>query len=387
MTETQTPASSAAPPASDGSVRLRGVTKAYAGAKGHPEVAAVKGIDLEIRNGELMVLVGPSGCGKSTTLRLIAGLETASSGTIEIGGRVVNDVEPKDRGIAMVFQNYALYPHMTVFENLAFGLKMARKPKPEVRESVLRAADALGLEKLLARKPQALSGGQRQRVALGRALVRNPKVFLFDEPLSNLDAQMRVQMRAEIARLHNRLKTTMIYVTHDQVEAMTLGDRICVMHDGVIRQVADPLTLYRQPRNVFVVGFIGSPPMNLLTGRLESREGGMWFVEKGGPNPLAVPLAGETAKAAPAWVDREVVLGLRPEHLADETGAGFTASLSVEFVERMGAESVIHLQTAGSGLLVRARGEHFYKAGELFTVRFDAKQALLFDGQSGERLA
>jgi multiple sugar transport system ATP-binding protein len=218
-----------------------------------------------------MVLVGPSGCGKSTTLRMVAGLEKISNGTIEIGGRVVNDMEPKDRGIAMVFQNYALYPHMTIFNNMAFGLQLAKKKKDFISETVSRTAKALGMEAMLERKPQALSGGQRQRVALGRAIVRSPKVFLFDEPLSNLDAKMRVQMRSEISRLHSQLGSTMIYVTHDQVEAMTMGDRICVMRDGKIMQVADPLTLYRKPENVFVAGFIGSPPMNLLKGKVDQR--------------------------------------------------------------------------------------------------------------------
>ncbi len=265
----------------DGSVKIQNLVKTYLDDRGRETFKAVKGINLEIKDGEFMVLVGPSGCGKSTTLRMIAGLEKITDGTIEIGGSVVNEVEPKNRGIAMVFQNYALYPHMTVFENMAFSLKLAGKDKAFIRETVKQAAATLGLDQILDRKPQALSGGQRQRVALGRAIVRNPKVFLFDEPLSNLDAKMRVQMRTEIIRLHTQLKTTMIYVTHDQVEAMTMGDRICVMRDGVIMQVADPLTLYREPQNLFGAGFIGSPPMNLLTGRIQRRREELCFVEEG----------------------------------------------------------------------------------------------------------
>jgi multiple sugar transport system ATP-binding protein len=227
---------------SEGSVNIIKLVKTYVDDRGRPTFTAVKNIDLDIQEGEFMVLVGPSGCGKSTTLRMVAGLEKISNGTIEIGGRIVNDMEPKDRGIAMVFQNYALYPHMTIFNNMAFGLQLAKKKKDFISETVSRTAKALGMESMLERKPQALSGGQRQRVALGRAIVRSPKVFLFDEPLSNLDAKMRVQMRSEISRLHSQLGSTMIYVTHDQVEAMTMGDRICVMRDGKIMQVADPLT-------------------------------------------------------------------------------------------------------------------------------------------------
>jgi multiple sugar transport system ATP-binding protein len=245
-----------------GSVKIKDLVKTYTDDRGRPTFTAVKNINLNVEDGEFMVLVGPSGCGKTTTLRMVAGLEKISSGTISIGNRVVNDLEPKDRGIAMVFQNYALYPHMTIFNNMAFGLQLAKKKKDFIQETVTRTSQALGLNQMLERKPQALSGGQRQRVALGRAIVRNPQVFLFDEPLSNLDAKMRVQMRSEISRLHGQLGSTMIYVTHDQVEAMTMGDRICVMKDGVIMQVADPLTLYRKPENLFVAGFIGSPPMN-----------------------------------------------------------------------------------------------------------------------------
>src|SRR5262247_1299777 len=250
-------------------VRLRKVVKFY------DEVEAVRGIDLDIADHEFVVLVGPSGCGKSTTLRMIAGLEDITGGEIMIAGDIVNDVPPKDRDIAMVFQNYALYPHMTVEQNMSFGLRLKRYPKVEIRKRVEEAARILDIKDLLNRKPKQLSGGQRQRVAMGRAIVRNPKVFLFDEPLSNLDAKLRVQMRSEISRLHADLGSTMIYVTHDQVEAMTMGDRICVMRDGNIMQVADPLTLFRQPENLFVAGFIGSPPMNLLRGKIQKRDGGL----------------------------------------------------------------------------------------------------------------
>src|SRR5580658_7635472 len=313
---------------SEGSVEIKDLVKTYANAHGHPSFTAVKGITLEIRDGEFMVLVGPSGCGKSTTLRMIAGLEAITSGTIEIGGRVVNELAPKDRGIAMVFQNYALYPHMTVFDNMAFGLQLAKKKKDFINDTVGRTSKALGLDHMLERKPHALSGGQRQRVALGRAIVRSPKVFLFDEPLSNLDAKMRVQMRSEISRLHAQLGSTMIYVTHDQVEAMTMGDRICVMRDGLIMQVADPLTLYRQPENLFVAGFIGSPPMNLLKGKIQRREGGLFFVETAEKNGLVFPLKGKLETLASNYVDKDVVFGIRPEHLSDDIKEGAAAPIT-----------------------------------------------------------
>jgi multiple sugar transport system ATP-binding protein len=275
---------------SDASVEIKDLVKTYLDERGRPTFTAVKSISLDIKDGEFMVLVGPSGCGKSTTLRMIAGLERATGGTITIGGRVVNNLEPKKRGIAMVFQSYALYPHMTIFKNMAYSLEVAKKTREFTSDVVGRVAKALGLDRLMERKPQALSGGQRQRVALGRALVRDPKVFLFDEPLSNLDAKMRVQMRSEILRLHARLGSTMIYVTHDQVEAMTMGDRICVMRDGLIMQVADPLTLYLRPENLFVAGFIGSPPMNLLRGIVRSRGEGVLFFRNYGKESCNDPV-------------------------------------------------------------------------------------------------
>lgn len=373
--------SQASSPTENAAVRIRSLTKTYQYELGHATVTAVKGIDLDIQDGEFMVLVGPSGCGKSTTLRMIAGLEQISGGSIEIGGKVVNHLEPKDRGIAMVFQNYALYPHMTVFDNMAFGLKLAKKKKEEIRETVLRVAATLDLDKLLDRKPQALSGGQRQRVALGRAIVRNPKVFLFDEPLSNLDAKMRVQMRSEISRLHTQLKTTMIYVTHDQSEAMTLGDRICVMRDGVIMQVADPLTLYRQPQNLFVAGFIGSPPMNLLKGTIQRQNGGLAFVQNGNGQKLEVPLSGATEKLVASYADKEIVLGLRPEHLgvASETSSAVMLSLTIEVAEQMGAESILYLESGGTSLIARAFGEHPYKPGDSYIAHIDPGLGHWFD--------
>jgi multiple sugar transport system ATP-binding protein len=279
-------------------VVLENLVKTYPEKSG-PGATVVHGINLEIRDREFMVLVGPSGCGKSTTLRMIAGLESVSGGTLRIDGRVVNDVAPKDRDIAMVFQNYALYPHMTVYENMAFGLKMRKLPKAEIDARVREASAMLGLDEYLQRRPKALSGGQRQRVAVGRAIVRKPKVFLFDEPLSNLDAKMRVTMRTEIARLHARLGVTMIYVTHDQVEAMTMGDRICTMKDGRIMQVDEPLRLYNTPANLFVAGFIGSPPMNLIRGRIERDGAGLRFVAAG-ESGLSLALDAGLARRAAA---------------------------------------------------------------------------------------
>src|SRR6476661_5761469 len=282
------------------SVQIHDVRKSFGGFE------VLHGVSVPIEDGAFVVLVGPSGCGKSTTLRMVAGLEKITSGTISIGDRVVNELEPKDRGIAMVFQNYALYPHMTLFNNMAFGLQLAKKKKDFISETVGRTAKALGLDHMLERKPSALSGGQRQRVALGRAIVRSPKVFLFDEPLSNLDAKMRVQMRSEISKLHAQLGNTMIYVTHDQVEAMTMGDRICVMRDGLILQVADPLTLYRQPDNLFVAGFIGGPPMNLLKGKVQRRNGALFFTESAEKNALTFPLKGRLEGLAASYVEKEV---------------------------------------------------------------------------------
>src|ERR1700729_565548 len=299
---------------SEGSVHIKDLVKTYTDDRGRPTFTAVKNINLNIDNGEFMVLVGPSGCGKTTTLRMVAGLEKISSGTISIGDRVVNDLEPKDRGIAMVFQNYALYPHMTIFNNMAFGLQLAKKKKDFISEIVGRTSKALGLDHMLERKPNALSGGQRQRVALGRAIVRSPIVFLFDEPLSNLDAKMRVQMRSEISRLHAELGSTMIYVTHDQVEAMTMGDRICVMRDGLILQVAEPLEIYNSPANMYVAAFIGSPPINFLAGTLAARDGKLFFTEKA-EGGFTLEVDGRHASKLEGRLNQPVYLGLRPEDI------------------------------------------------------------------------
>ncbi len=324
-------------------VSVSKVTKEYEGG-----VQAVKGIDLEIADEEFVVLVGPSGCGKSTTLRMIAGLEEISGGEIRIAGTLVNDVPPRDRDIAMVFQNYALYPHMTVFDNMAFGLKLRKFPKRDIKARVDEAARILDIEALLARKPKALSGGQRQRVAMGRAIVRNPKVFLFDEPLSNLDAKLRVQMRTEIKKVHQTVRTTTVYVTHDQVEAMTLADRVVVMNHGRIEQVGPPQELYHRPATRFVAGFIGSPAMNMLPCRIEQGEERL-AVRLGDGTTLAIP-ASRQERYAP-FKGREMIFGLRPEHLTEvRDGARpgavpFTAKVDV--VEPMGMETMVHFFVAG----------------------------------------
>ncbi len=353
--------------------------------KGGPGVTAVKNINLEVEDREFMVLVGPSGCGKSTTLRMIAGLEEISSGTVTIGGRVVNEVLPKDRDIAMVFQNYALYPHMTVYENMAFGLKLRKFPKADIEARVREAATMLGLEGYLGRKTKALSGGQRQRVALGRAIVRKPKVFLFDEPLSNLDAKMRVSTRTEISKLHARLGATMIYVTHDQVEAMTMGDRICVMKDGNIMQVAAPLELYNRPDNLFVAGFIGSPPMNFFRGTLRRSGGHVSFVEDntGGP-PLTVALDEALAGKSAAHLDKPVIFGVRPEAIHDaltvaSPDPGRTAEVKVEVAEPMGSETLLYLDTGATTFIARVSPTDRFDAGQKVQVTFDLTHAHLFD--------
>ena len=350
-------------------VSLRSLCKTYPGVSGSAAFTAVKSIDLEILDGEFMVLVGPSGCGKSTTLRMIAGLEDISSGEILIGEQLVNDVLPKDRNIAMVFQNYALYPHLSVYDNLGFGLKLRKTPKAEIDRRVREVAALLGLETLLERRPKALSGGQRQRVAVGRAIVRQPQVFLFDEPLSNLDAKMRVSMRAEISRLHDRLGATMIYVTHDQVEAMTMGDRICVMRDGLIMQVAAPLELYARPANLYVAGFIGSPPMNLVRGAVEvAAGGGRVFVGEGG-SPR-VPLEGAHLPRDRNQTRRDVVLGIRPESIVvpDNESAGLDFPL--ELAEPMGAETYLHLRSGPHTVIARIPPGQWLREGQTVRVRF-----------------
>jgi len=355
-------------------------------------VRAVNGISLTIEDREFMVLVGPSGCGKSTTLRMIAGLEEISGGTIVIDGRVVNQVLPKDRDIAMVFQNYALYPHMSVYDNMAFGLKLRGLPKSEIAARVQDAAALLGLESYLERKPKALSGGQRQRVAVGRAIVRKPKVFLFDEPLSNLDAKMRVSTRGEISKLHARLGATMIYVTHDQVEAMTMGDRICVMKDGDIMQIAEPLTLYHCPENLFVAGFIGSPPMNLFRGTVVPEKSQLAFVESGNHEaPLHIALGSRLSRLAAPCAGRPVVFGIRPEDVTDVPSAGEKdangiAEVRVEMVEPMGAETYLYLTTGATSFVARVRATGRFDSNQRLRVAFDVSKAHLFDATTGQVL-
>jgi len=367
-------------------VTLTQLDKTYSPGK-QDAFRAVKGIDLKIKDGEFMVLVGPSGCGKSTTLRMIAGLEDITGGSLEIGDRVVNNVIPKNRNIAMVFQNYALYPHMTVYNNMAFGLKLMKYSKEEIHKRVSNAAGILGLETMLDRKPKALSGGQRQRVALGRAIVRQPEVFLFDEPLSNLDAKMRVQTRAEITRLHAKLKSTMIYVTHDQVEAMTMGDRICVMKDGEIMQVDDPINLYNNPQNMFVAGFIGSPPMNFVHGTVSEKEGNMTFTENGSaPNALqfGVPAS---------WVDRiknsgrsDVVFGIRPECIqtTSEAPNSIPFDAKIDLAETMGAETYLYLETDGAQhtMIARVDTKHRYSINESTRLYLNMDEAHFFDPET-----
>ena len=353
--------------------------------KGGPGVRAVNSIDLTIEDREFMVLVGPSGCGKSTTLRMIAGLEEISAGTIRIDGRVINAVAPKDRDIAMVFQNYALYPHMSVRDNMAFGLKLRRFPPAEIDQRVREAAALLGIEPLLDRKPKALSGGQRQRVAVGRAIVRKPKVFLFDEPLSNLDAKLRVTTRTEISKLHARLGATMIYVTHDQVEAMTMGDRICVMKDGNIMQVAPPLELYRRPANLFVAGFIGSPPMNFLHGTIESAGAQLVFVERNhAAAPLRIALDERLSTRAAGRIGQPVVFGIRPEDVNDALtvsapAPGTTAEVTIEVSEPMGAETYLYLHSGAHAFIARVRGGAAFDSAERLKVVFQLENAHLFD--------
>jgi multiple sugar transport system ATP-binding protein len=371
-------------------VSVKGVSKIYPGEKGR-DVTAVDNVNLEIDDREFVVLVGPSGCGKSTTLRMIAGLEEISRGDIYIDDRRVNDVAPKDRDIAMVFQNYALYPHMSVYENMAFGLKLRKYPKAEIKKRVSDAAGILGIEDLLDRKPRALSGGQRQRVAVGRAIVRQPKVFLFDEPLSNLDAKMRVQMRTEIAKLHQRLQATMIYVTHDQIEAMTMGDRIVVMNGGVVQQIDTPLKLYNEPANLFVAGFLGSPPMNFLTGTLIQESDSAIFSEIEG-GVIKVRFALKEKPGIREFIDKPVLLGIRPEDVELAQFSGNMQSTSsfpaiVDIVEPMGAETNLYLQTGAHTVVCRSqRPLDHRETGRRFQFEMNAAKAHLFDPSAGKRL-
>jgi multiple sugar transport system ATP-binding protein len=347
-------------------VEIRNVRKAFG------PVEVLHGVSVDIADGEFVVLVGPSGCGKSTLLRMLAGLENITSGEIAIGGRVVNAVPPKDRDIAMVFQNYALYPHMTVYDNMAFSLTLAKAPKEVMDQEVGRAAKILGLEQLLQRFPRQLSGGQRQRVAMGRAIVRNPQVFLFDEPLSNLDAKLRVQMRSEIKELHQRLAVTTVYVTHDQIEAMTMADKIVVMNNGYIEQAGRPLDLYDRPANLFVAGFIGSPAMNMLKGTVTN---GTLHTEDGTAWPL--PVNGARPKDGPA------VYGVRPEHLRLDAG-GIPAV--VQLVEPTGSETQVLMKVGSQSMVGAFRERVSARPGEILPVRPDPALVHLFDQQSGQRI-
>ncbi len=356
------------------SVELREVWKIYPNG-----FEAVKGIDLLIEDKEFMVLVGPSGCGKSTTLRMVAGLEEVSKGELLIGDEVVNEVNPKDRDIAMVFQNYALYPHMSVEKNMSFGLRLQKTPKEEINERVSRAAEILGISHLLKNKPKKLSGGQRQRVALGRAIVRKPRVFLMDEPLSNLDAKLRVQMRAELIKLHQDLQTTFIYVTHDQTEAMTMGTRICVMNDGLIQQVADPETIYHRPANLFVAGFIGSPQMNFLKGKLEEREAKVVFTFLKEEEAHHVEMDPSLRK----YLGRPVTLGIRPEHMHLAT-EGVPAEVIV--TELLGSDLNIYFRWQEELMSVKAQASSRIQSGGRVHIEFQPDKIHLFDTDTGERL-
>jgi multiple sugar transport system ATP-binding protein len=373
-------------------VRLEGIRKMY-----QDSTVAVHSVDLDVADGEFVVLVGPSGCGKSTTLRMIAGLESITAGKLMIGDRVVNDVPPKDRDIAMVFQSYALYPHMTVRENLAFALKLRGNSRAEIDKRVQQAATILGIHELLDRTPRQLSGGQRQRVALGRAIVRQPQVFLFDEPLSNLDAQLRVQMRREIARLHQELEATMIYVTHDQVEAMTLGDRIVVMNKGHVQQIDSPMNLYDHPRNRFVAGFIGSPAMNFVDGTIATSDS-LQFIAEGNAFTFAVPAS--LAERIQSLEGRPLTLGIRPEDVSVAIESGptiflgestivhppITAPACLDLVEALGNEVFVYATVGAHSITARVAPQPLPSLGKPITLAFDLAKAHLFDRESGDRV-
>ncbi len=355
-------------------VKLVNVSKVYEGGN-----VAVKDVNLVVNDKEFVVLVGPSGCGKSTTLRMIAGLEEISGGECYIDGKLVNSVSPKDRDIAMVFQNYALYPHMTVFENMAFGLKLRKFDKKEIKERVSQAAKILELEPYLNRKPKALSGGQRQRVAVGRAIVRKPKVFLFDEPLSNLDAKLRVQMRTEISKLHHQLEATMIYVTHDQTEAMTMGDKIVVMKDGIVQQIDSPLNLYNKPVNRFVAGFIGSPSMNFIEGVVKNSNA-LSFAAK--DNKLEIQLSSKDSEKISKHIDKEVILGIRPEDILSENNTNkdlMPVEVKLEIVEPMGNEIFLYFQLNDSQIISRIPAIEKPAVGQMFKLYLDKSKFHFFE--------
>jgi multiple sugar transport system ATP-binding protein len=357
------------------------VEKTYPG-----PVEAVRGLDLSVGEGEFVVLVGPSGCGKSTTLRMVAGLETVSSGAISIGGKVVNDMRPKDRDVAMVLQNYALYPHLTVRRNMGFALKLRGAAPEEIASRIAEAAEMLGIGELLDRRPATLSGGQQQRVALGRAIVRRPAVFLLDEPLSNLDARLRSEMRVEIKRLHRRLGITMIYVTHDQVEALTLGERIAVLDRGEIQQVADPATLYDRPANKFVAGFIGTPSMNFIEGRIQSNDGQTVFAA----DAFSLPLPNDKRELLGRHKDHPIILGIRPEDLslaaAESSGDSPQIEAQIDVVEPMGAESFVHINVNGTTLVARADPHKDFAPGQTVSLNVAVEGAHFFDSQTEESL-
>ncbi len=362
-------------------VVLDNVTKVYPGG-----VVAVKDASLTIKDEEFFVLVGPSGCGKSTTLRMIAGLEEITQGTIVIGERVVNDIPPKDRDIAMVFQNYALYPHMTAYKNIAFGLRLRKYPKDEIDRRVKDAAQILGITDLLDKKPKELSGGQRQRVAVGRAIVRKPAAFLFDEPLSNLDAKLRVGMRAELNKLHTRLHTTMIYVTHDQVEAMTLGDRIVVLKDGLIQQVASPLDLYNNPANKFVAGFIGTPPMNFMEGSIVEEGETCHFTD----GEVRVRISEDLKEYVRPYIDKPITFGIRPENLYDkafhgQAEPGSVLDCKIEVVEPLGDEIIVHLRAGKQLMVSKMQARHMLRPGEEIQIVVDL-QRIYFFGEQEEKI-
>ena len=365
------------------SVSLKNISKVY-----EDGTTAVNDISIEIQDKEFVVLVGPSGCGKSTTLRMIAGLEDISNGEILIDGKIVNNLPPKDRDIAMVFQNYALYPHMTVFENMAFGLKLKKFDKKEIKNRVNEAAKILGLENYLDRKPKALSGGQRQRVAVGRAIVRKPKVFLFDEPLSNLDAKLRVQMRTEISKLHKQLGATMIYVTHDQTEAMTMGDRIVVMKDGIIQQLDTPLNLYNNPINKFVAGFIGSPAMNFIEGSI-IKSNGLQFLSAGGN--LRVNLTDAILTKLDKYLNKKIWLGIRPEDIHDDIDLSVSNNFTqleakIDLVEPMGNETYLYFNIDDAQFLARVTSRENIKVDVVRSLKIDNVKLHFFDFQSEEKI-
>ena len=361
-------------------VSLKNISKVFANGN-----KVVNNVSLGVENKEFMVLVGPSGCGKSTTLRMIAGLEEITEGDIYIGDKLVNEIPAKDRDIAMVFQNYALYPHMTVFENMSFGLRLRHYPKTEIAERVKEAAEILGIKHLLGRRPRELSGGERQRVAVGRAIVRKPLVFLFDEPLSNLDAKLRVQMRTEIHKLHLRLQTTIIYVTHDQVEAMTMGDRIAVMKDGIMQQLADPITVYDHPKNKFVAGFIGSPPMNFMKGKIIKKDNRLYFDE----GNLRVKIVDDMYDKLKGYIDREIIFGIRSEDIYDKLFVSDAppeniVRVNCEVVEPMGSEVYLYLNTGKHTFIARVGAHDKPQVNQDIDVVFDMSKVHFFDKDTEE---